>query len=99
MERYNFLFPDGQTLSFEGNFVEGLKEVLGGIDVAVYRTADGFMIILARGRQPQKWFAYEQAEDVARFLLGTMAQVREELVGTRAGRLGSRELLEFLRPV
>ena len=97
MEKYNFAFPTGETISFEGEYIGGLKKFVGRLDMGVYRTEDSYVVILSISLKPQRWFEYETSDDLIDFLLGSIAQVGYELTGVRAKSLGERELVEFIR--
>ena len=97
LERYSFQFPGGEKISFHGAYVGGLRGFLGSLDLAVYRTERSWMLILAAGRVPQTFYEYGDPDEMARFLLGSVAQVVEELTGEKPAKLGDRELVEFLR--
>lgn len=100
MQTYNFKFPDGRTLTFEGEFINGLKAFLGNQDLAVYQTAEGaFIVILALNLEPRTYFRYDLAEDVVQFLIGAMGQLSEALLGFGPKRLKERDIREFLKKI
>ncbi|XPV74968.1 MAG: hypothetical protein ACNI27_10030 [Desulfovibrio sp.] len=97
MEKYNFAFPQGETISFEGEYLGGLKKFLGRLDMAVYQTEDTYVVVLSRSLEPQRWFEYHTSEELIEFMLGSIAQVGYELTGVKTDTLGERELQEFLK--
>lgn len=98
LQTYNFRFPDGQTLTFEGEFITGLKAFLGSQDLAVYQTAEGgFVVVLSLELEPRVHFRYDLAEDVVHFLIGAMGQLSEVLLGYGPERLEDGEMAEYLK--
>jgi hypothetical protein len=96
VEPFHFLFPSGESISFEGEFIGGLERFVGRLDIALYKTEDSYVIILSRSLKPQRWFEYESPDEVMVFLINAIAQVGYELTGTKSEPLKARQLEEFL---
>jgi len=69
---YRFKTPSGKSADFHGEYLAGVKDILGFLDIAVYRTGERFMVVWAKDREPSDFYETESIRDLLSYLLAAL---------------------------